>query len=97
MNDDLKSNNTLQNENPVELTELFIQRRKTVTLWDTLTVQAIICVIIALGFIAINIFNNEMAADIWDIYNNKLIDLENPIAAFNVFIDLFKSIPLNNV
>ncbi len=97
MNEEMKSDNTLQCEEPVELTELFVQRRKTVTLWDTLTVQVIICILISLGFIAVNIFNNELAADFFDIYNNKLTDSGNPLAVFKTLIDLFKSVPLNNV
>jgi hypothetical protein len=46
--------NTVGDTGPVELTELFVSKRKAVTLSDIITVQAIICVIISIAYVTAN-------------------------------------------
>lgn len=67
----LTSEETLQHDEPVELTELFVQRRKTVTLGDTLVVQTSICVALAAAFVIANIVNSDAAADIFQVYKTS--------------------------
>ncbi len=80
-----------QAEEPVELTELFIQKKKTVTFFDTLTIQAILCVATAIVFVVINIFNNDLAYDIYSLYSEKSLKESNIADTFRILIDLFKS------
>ncbi len=97
MQEDVTSPETLQEEKPVELTEMFIQKKKTVTLGDTLTLQAILCVLIAIGFVTVNIFNGSLAAEIFDIYKEKFCSDGNIIETIVSVADFLSTAPINNV
>ena len=59
---------------PVELTELFVQKKKTVTLSDTITLQAILCVVISIIYIGINMLFPQIAAEMYDTYEYNAMD-----------------------
>lgn len=90
MNDE-SVNKKEQAEDPVELTELFVQKKKTVTFSDTLTIQAILCVAAAIVFVVINIFNNSLAYDIYSLYSEKSLKESNIADTFRILIDLLRS------
>lgn len=90
MNDE-PVNKKEQEEAPVELTELFIQKKKTVTFFDTLTIQAILCVAAAIVFVVINIFNNDLAYDIYSLYSEKSLKESNIADTFRIIIDFLRS------
>ena len=94
--ENLSSENALQtSDKPEELTELFVQKRKTVTLLDTLTIQAILCVIAAIGFVTVNIFDSGLAYDIFGIYSEKSSIQENISDTFRMILDFLKSRPVS--
>ena len=95
MNDNMSSETALQNNEPIELTELFVQKRKTVTLLDTVTIQSILCVIAAILFVSVNIFNNGLAFDIYEIYWSKSTVQESIGDTFRVLLDFLRSTPLS--
>ena len=91
--ENLSSENALQNSGkPVELT---VHKGKTVTLLDTVTVQAILCVIAAIAFVTVNIFDNEFAYDIFEIYSEKSSAQENIADTFRMILDFLKSTPVS--
>ncbi|MCH5349805.1 MAG: hypothetical protein J1E40_10825 [Oscillospiraceae bacterium] len=69
-----------------------LEVRKT-GLKDILTVQAILCVLIAILFTALNIFNSDLAADIFEVYNEKSSVYGNIMDLVNAFIDFLGSTP----
>lgn len=73
------------NEEPVELTELFVQKKKTVTLSDTITLQAILCVVISIIYIGINMLFPQIAAEMYDIYEYNANSEMNDYPAADVF------------
>ncbi|MBP1560824.1 MAG: hypothetical protein J6C96_06245 [Oscillospiraceae bacterium] len=82
----LTSEETLRHDEPVELTELFVQRRKIVTLGDTLVVQTSICVAMAAAFVIANIVNSDAAADIFQVYETTSGSSTNLIKLLADFI-----------
>lgn len=84
-----------QNGEPVELTELFVQKKKTVTFSDTVTIQLILCLIAAIAFVAVNIVNNELAYDIYAVYNEKISADGNISDTIRIIVDFFRSTPLS--
>lgn len=99
MNENVKnvlSENTLQSENePAELTGMYAQKRKTVTFLDTVTIQAILCIVAAIAFVAVNIFDNGLAYDIFGIYSEKSTVQENISDTFRMLFDLLRSTPVS--
>lgn len=74
MQENLTSTETLhQDETAVQTEQVEVDRSldMTVSFWDTLTLQAILCVLLALGFIAVNMVNGNLAADIFELYESK--------------------------
>ncbi len=59
----------VNDEEPVELTELFKDSRKTVTLADIITFQAILCVIISIVYIALNMMIPQTAVEIYNEFS----------------------------
>lgn len=86
MQENATSEEALQKGEPVELTELFVQRRKTVTLGDTLTVQLILCIALASAFVIVNIVNSDAAADIFHVYEKSTNSSVNLIGLLIDFI-----------
>lgn len=70
---------------------------KTVSFGDTLTLQAILCVLLAIGFIAVNILNGDMAADIFELYESKFNSESTVVEVFAAIVDFLDSAPINNV
>ncbi|MDE5576059.1 MAG: hypothetical protein K2J11_01555 [Oscillospiraceae bacterium] len=70
---------------------------KNVSFGDTLTLQAILCVLLAIGFIAVNILNGDMAADIFELYENKFNSESTVVDLFAAIADFLGSAPINNV
>ncbi len=97
MEEKLTSPEALHEEEPVELTEMFVQKKKTVTFGDTLTLQAILCVLIAIGFTVINILNSALAAEVLDVYEEKIGSDGNILEAFEAAADFLNTAPINNV
>lgn len=95
MNNNVLSEITLQSNEPIELTELFVQKRKTVTLLDTVTIQAILCIVAAILFVSVNIFNNGLAFDIYEIYLEKSTVQESIADTFRVLLDFLRSTPIS--
>lgn len=71
-----------------------IVRRKKVTFFDILAVQAIMCLVTAIAFVGVNIFYHDLAADIFDIYIEKNIDSENISNVIKIIADFLQSTPL---
>lgn len=78
-------------------TETAVSERKTASFGDTLTLQAILCVLLAIGFVAINILNGDMAADIFDLYKSKFNSESTVVEVFAAIADFLGSAPINNV
>ena len=70
---------------------------KNVSFGDTLTLQAILCVLLAIGFVAVNILNGDMAADIFELYKSKFNSESTVIEVFAAIADFLGSAPINNV
>ena len=60
---------------------------------DIITVQAIICVLIGIGFTALNILNSGLAADIFEVYSEKSSVYGSIMDIVNEFIDFLGSTP----
>lgn len=78
-------------------TALSESKGKTVSFGDTLTLQAILCVLLAIGFVAINILNGDMAADIFELYESKFNSESTVVEVFAAIADFLGSAPINNV
>ena len=70
---------------------------KNVSFGDTLTLQAILCVLLAIGFVAVNILNGDMAADIFELYERKFNSESTVVEVFAAIADFLGSAPINNV
>ena len=66
--------------------------RKT-GLKDVITVQAIVCVTIGIGFAFLNIWGSDLAADIFDVYSEKSSVYGSIMNIVNAFIDFLGSTP----
>lgn len=91
-----ESTEALQKEEPAELTEMFVQSKKTATLGDTLTLQAILCVLLALGFVIINIVNTGFASELLDVYKSSLGSDGNAMDIIAAIADYLGTAPINN-
>lgn len=78
-------------------TSVSVSKGKTVSFWDTLTLQAILCVLLAIGFVAVNVLNGDMAADIFELYESKFNSESTVIEVFAAIADFLGSAPINNV
>ncbi len=73
MEENLTSPEALQDETSVASdVEVSERRKRNGSLGDTMTLQAILCVLLALGFVIVNILNGNLASDIFDVYKDKL-------------------------
>lgn len=70
---------------------------RTASFWDTLTLQAILCVLLSLGFIAVNIVNGNLAADIFELYESKFGSESTVVDVFAAIVDYLGTAPINNV
>lgn len=97
MQENMESSKALQEEETAELTEMFAGRNKTVTLGDTLTVQAILCVLLALGFVIVNIVNGGFASELLGVYESRLGSDGNVLDIIAAVVDYLGTAPINNV
>lgn len=68
--------------------------RKKVTFFDIIAVQAIMCLAAAIAFVGINIWNSELAADIFEVYLEKNTDSGNISNVIKAIADFLQSTPL---
>lgn len=66
---------------------------KKTGLKDIVTVQAIVCVVIGIGFAFLNIWGSDLAADIFDVYSEKSSVYGSIMNIVNAFIDFLGSTP----
>ena len=72
-------------------------KRKKVTFWDIIAVQAIMCLVAAIAFLGVNICYPDLAADIFEIYLEKNTDSGNISNVIKVIADFLQSTPLGCV
>ena len=83
-------------EEAVELTELFATKRKTVTLADTMTLQAIICVVLSIAYLAVNMFLPEISEALYSEFElNYNMEAESAEEVFKAISDFINSTPVN--
>lgn len=100
MQENLTSAETLhQDETAVQTEQVEVDPSldRTVSFWDTLTLQAILCVLLALGFIAVNMVNGNLAADIFELYESKFTSDSTVVDVFAAIVDYLGTAPINNV
>lgn len=103
MQENLTSSEALRNEQTSAAvdkraeTALPESKEKNVSFGDTLTLQAILCVLLAIGFVAVNILNGDMAADIFELYESKFNSESTVVEVFAAIADFLGSAPINNV
>lgn len=97
MQENQESSEALQEEEPAELTEMVVRRKKAATFGDTLTVQAILCVLLALGFVIVNIVNGSFAAELLGVYESRLGSGGNVFDIIAAVADYLGTAPINNV
>lgn len=103
MQENLTSSEALHNEQSSAAadrraeTALSASKGKTVSFGDTLTLQMILCVLLAIGFVAVNILNGDMAADIFELYESKFNSESTVVEVFAAIADFLGSAPINNV
>ena len=91
--ENLSSEQALQSSE--KLTGSASHKGKTVTLLDTVTVQAILCVMAAIAFVTVNIFDTGFAYDIFQIYWEKITVQENISDTFRMILDFLSSTPVS--
>lgn len=96
MEENLTSSEALQEETHA-VSEVSERRKRNGSLGDTMTLQAILCVLMALGFVIFNILNGGLAADVFDVYKDKLCADGNIADVFAAVIDFLGSAPIDNV
>lgn len=70
---------------------------KTASFGDTLTLQAILCVLMALAFIVLNMTNGGLAANIFDLYESKFGEDSTIAEVFAAVVDFLGTAPIDNV
>lgn len=60
---------------------------------DIVMVQAIACMVIGIAFTSLNIFNSDLAADIFEVYSEKSSVCGSIMNIVNAFIDFLGSTP----
>lgn len=100
MQENLTSTETLHQDETTVQTEqeiVDVSVGRTASFWDTLTLQAILCVLLALGFIAVNMVNGNLAADIFELYESKFTSDSTVVDVFAAIVDYLGTAPINNV
>lgn len=97
MQENQESSEALQEEKTAETTEMLVQSKKAVTIGDTLTVQAILCVLLALGFVIVNIVNGSFAAELLGVYESRFGSDGNVLDIIKAVADYLGTAPINNV
>ena len=90
MEETLTSAEALQSD---ERTEIIIQKNPRASLADIIAFQAILCVIAAIVFVVINIFDNGLAEDIFRIYSDRFSGDGNIPEIFRIVLDFLKTTP----
>ncbi|MCD7730769.1 MAG: hypothetical protein LUI05_04650 [Oscillospiraceae bacterium] len=85
-----------EKEEPTELTELFPSERKTVTLADTITLQAIICVVISIGYLAVNMLFPQISQTLYSEFKvNYNLETESAEDVFRAVSGFINSTPVD--
>lgn len=90
------SENALQQSDDVERdipAEAVLYRKKKGGLADTAAMQAILCLLIAVGFAAANIAKPELAADIFSVYLDKSSGSDGFADIVGAIADFLRSTP----
>lgn len=94
--ENLSSEQALQQQNAYsEIPENSVKERKNATFLDTVTIQAILCVLAAIVFVAVNILDTELAYDVFEIYSEKSTVQENITDTFRMILDFLRSTPVS--
>ena len=91
MEEALTSTEALQSDD--DRTEIIIRKRPRASLADIIAFQAILCVIAAIVFVVINIFDNGLAEDVFRIYSDRFSDDGNIPQIFQTLLDFLKTTP----
>lgn len=107
MQENMTSCETLHDEEPLEMiaeqtkpTEQVCAEprgRKNTSFGDTITLQAILCILLAIVFIAANILNGGLAADIFELYESKFNSDSIVVDVFAAIVNFLGTAPIDNV
>lgn len=107
MQENMTSCETLRDGEPSEMIaeqtkseeQIYAEPRggKTASFADTITLQAILCILLAIGFIAANILNGGLAADIFELYESKFNSDSTAVDVFAAIVDFLGTAPIDNV
>lgn len=96
MQENLTSPDTLQADNPAKPAEC-VRSEKKGSFGDTVILQTILCVVLAIGFVVVNILDNNLAADIFDAYKSKFVSDKNIFDIAFAIADYLGTAPINHV
>ncbi|MCM1023784.1 MAG: hypothetical protein NC395_06970 [Prevotella sp.] len=71
--------------------------RKTASFGDTLTLQAILCVLMALGFVILNMVNGGLAAEIFELYKGGFGGDSTVAEVFAAAAEFLGTAPIDHV
>ena len=97
MQENLTSTEALHEDETAVQTDTGQSVGRTASFGDTLTLQAILCVLLALGFIAVNVVDGNLAADVFELYESKLGSESTIVDVFAAIVDFLGTAPINNV
>ena len=79
-----------------ELTELFATKRKTVTLADTITLQAIICVAVSIAYLAVNMLAPQLSVQLYNEFKlNYNMEAQSAESVFKAIEEFVNSTPVD--
>ena len=89
--------NNVAEEKPVELTELFKDNKKSVSLSDIVVFQAILCVAVSLVYVVMNIFLPESAVEMYEEFTvNYTMEISEESNVIDALADFINSSPADN-
>ncbi len=104
MDENILLENDVQANTIIDIADTFdeplLTENKSVTLLDTITTQAIICVVVGLVYLAVNTFLPHISTEIYDTYNSQ-VSVDNNTTGFSetitAILDFFNSTPNKSV
>ena len=92
-NNTLQSDNTAVSENIDDNVMTYAKRRKKAGLTDTVAMQGIVCLIIAIAFAVFNIVQPNLAADVFSVYSEKTSGSDGVTDIIRAVGDFLRSTP----
>ena len=93
----MEDTTNIAEEKPVELTELFKDNKKSVTLSDIVVFQAILCVAVSLVYMVMNIFLPESAVEMYEEFTvNYNMEISEEGNVIDTLADFINSSPADN-